>query len=183
MNKGKLKNYWSFSGLTPIHLSNHMMEVMVIMTIMIFFLQHRQRHDLMILFCSTRMVDSWLFKDQNSWFYLNRHMIFFMQHRQRHNLLILFCLTRIVDSWLFKDQNGWFYSNTESTFWVADDILEMPNPILLIRNNKINKMGLPNQQNGSTFQQSGLQKQQKGAEKQQSGILRNNKVGNRSCIG
>ena len=43
-------------------------------------------------------------------------------------------------------------------------------------------MGQPNQQNGSTFQQSGPQKQQKGAEKQQSGILRNNKVGNRSCI-
>ena len=63
------------------------------------------------------------------------------KHRQRHNLLILFCLTRIVDSWLFKDKNSWFYSNRESTFWMANDILEMPNPILLIRNNKINKMG------------------------------------------
>ena len=42
--------------------------------------------------------------------------------------------------------------------------------------------GSPNQQNGDTFQQSGPQKQQRGSQKQQSGSLRNNKVGNRSCI-
>ena len=57
-----------------------MMEVMVIMTMMIFFMQHRQRHNLLILFCSTRIVDSWLFKDQNSWFYSNRESTFWTTH-------------------------------------------------------------------------------------------------------
>ena len=57
-----------------------MMEVMVIMTMMIFFMKHRQRRNLLILSCSTRIVDSWLFKDQNSWFYSNRESTFWTTH-------------------------------------------------------------------------------------------------------
>ena len=53
--------------------------------------------------------------------------------------------TQFVDSVLL-DKNCWFYSNRESTFWTADDILEIHVPTLLIRNNKmghrINKMGI-----------------------------------------
>ena len=80
----------------------------------------------------------------------------------RQELLILgFWRTRIVDSTQIENHFG----NTHSHFV-----------------DQKQQNGSPNQQNGDTFQQSGPQKQQRGSQKQQSGSLRNNKVGNRSCI-
>ena len=62
---------------------------------------------LLILFWSTRIVDSVFFNDQKSW------------------------STRIVDSGLLNDQKCWFYSNTESTFCTPPGIRGLQIPTLL----------------------------------------------------